>query len=197
MPMNTGHAVGSRKAEHQEAKALFDIYQALCDDEASGDQRQALAHEICEALTVHCQLEKQLFYCAVAKTIGNAALMDEAEVEQAKALIAQIVVMKPIAAPYDAKLKVLNGGFHLKEEHMRMFPLARKAGIDLLALGARLLKRRDELLAQQAAQAAVEDLAPQPEAQRPLLAGARVRHQVPANGLHRRWNREHLAAVPA
>lgn len=162
MPVNAKpDAIDLLKAEHQEAKALFDIYQALCDDEASGMERQAVAQEICVALTVHCQLEEELFYPAVARAIGQDALMDEAEVEHAvaKGLIAQIMAMKATDALYDARVRVLGESVrhHVREEHTRMFPLVRKADVDLLALGARMNKRKDQLLAQLEARAGRED----------------------------------------
>ena len=163
--MKTPHdAVDLLKSDHKANKALFETYQALCDSEATGKERQAIAREICTALTVHCQIEEELFYPAVRLAIGNPALMNEAVVEHdgAKALIAQIMAMKPGDALYDARVKVLGEGVehHVKEEHTRMFPLARKANLDLLALGARMFRRKTELMALADALVEDEDLDP-------------------------------------
>ncbi len=51
---------------------------------------------ICQALTVHAQIEEEIFYPAVREALDDAALIDEAleEHAEAKALIAEIQGMK-------------------------------------------------------------------------------------------------------
>ncbi len=79
------------------------------------------------------------------------ALVDEAEVEHASAkdLIAQIQEMDPDDDLYDAKVKVLGEQIehHVKEEEKLMFPKAKKAGLDLVALADEMLGRKEEISA--------------------------------------------------
>jgi hemerythrin superfamily protein len=145
-------AVDSLKADHTDVKGLFEAYKSLCERQASDVEKSAVAEEICLSLSIHAQVEEEIFYPAVRAAIGDDALMDEAQVEQsgAKDLIAQISALKPSDPLYDAKVTVLGEGIdhHVKEEHSRMFPKARKTNIDLMALGARLQARKNELMAE-------------------------------------------------
>ena len=60
---------------------------------------------ICRALSVHAQIEEEIFYPAVRKVIGDDGLMDEALAEhaEAKELIAEIQGMKATSANQDAR----------------------------------------------------------------------------------------------
>lgn len=75
--------------------------------------------------------------------------MDEADIEHeaAKNLVAQLEEMEPGDDHHDAKVTVLgeNIDHHVKEEQDEMFPKATKAKLDLVALGARMLERRQSL----------------------------------------------------
>jgi hypothetical protein len=57
---------------------------------ASADQRKALADKVCGMLTVHTQIEEEIFYPAAREAGLGEDMMDEAWVEHdgAKALIA-------------------------------------------------------------------------------------------------------------
>jgi CO dehydrogenase/acetyl-CoA synthase beta subunit len=76
--------------------------------------------------------------------------MDEAEVEHAgaKELIAQLEDMEPTDELYDAKVTVLGEqiNHHVKEEEGEMFPKVRKSQLDTAALGAKMSKRKVELM---------------------------------------------------
>ena len=77
--------------------------------------------------------------------------MDEAEVEHASAkdLIAQILEMDPDDELYDAKVLVLGEQIehHVKEEEEEMFPMAKTAGLDMLALADEMPGRKEEISA--------------------------------------------------
>ena len=77
--------------------------------------------------------------------------MDEAEVEHASAkdLIAQILEMDADDALYAARVLVLGEQIehHVKEEEAEMFPMAKKAGLDMLALADEMLGRKEEISA--------------------------------------------------
>ena len=107
--------------------------------------------KICTALSVHVQIEEEIFYPAVKAALKDKLLVPEAMVEHAgvKNLIAQLEVAEPDGEVYDAKVKVLGEyvKHHVKEEHSEMFPQAKATSLDMAELGARMATRRDELLA--------------------------------------------------
>lgn len=143
-------AIALLTADHARARALFKQYDAL--GERAFVTKKNIATDLCKALTVHAQIEEEIFYPAL-RTQGKPFhdMLDEAAVEHggAKQLIAQIEAMAPQDDLYDAKVKVLGEQIdhHASEEEDEMFPKTRKTALDLVALGAQLLARKDELMA--------------------------------------------------
>jgi hemerythrin superfamily protein len=137
-------------ADHHRVARLFAEFNALKED-GSDEAKSALVARICQELTVHTAIEEEIFYPAVRKAIDDDDLMDESLVEHAgaKALIAQLQAVEPDDDLYDAKVTVLGEQIdhHVEEEEGSMFPQAKGSGIDTLSLGAAMLKRRTELLA--------------------------------------------------
>jgi hemerythrin-like domain-containing protein len=90
-----------------------------------------------------------LFYPALRDALEDHAQLDEAEVEHAMAeqLIAELESMEPGDDLYDAKVTVLGEyvRHHIDEEQEKLFPKAKKAKIDLDALGEELAMRKEEL----------------------------------------------------
>ena len=136
--------------DHNEVKKLFKEYEKLADAEAAGEERQELAAQICQMLTVHATIEEEIFYPAAREAEVESDLLDEAEVEHASAkeLIAQIESMGPDDELYDAKVKVLGEyvDHHVQEEEGEMFPKCRKADMDLAELAQQLTERKAELM---------------------------------------------------
>lgn len=141
-------AIKLLKDDHKEVKNLFKEYESLETD----SDKQALADKICLALTVHAQIEEEIFYPATREAIDDDDLLDEAEVEHASAkqLIAEIQAMKAGDRLFDAKVTVLGEYIehHVEEEEGEMFPEARDSDLDLKALGMQLAARKEELMAQ-------------------------------------------------
>ena len=137
--------------DHKEVKSLFQAYDKLVKAEADAAKKQAIAQQICTALTVHATVEEELLYPAAYDVLAEGDLVDEATVEHATAkdLIAQIEGMQPSDDLYDAKVKVLSEyiDHHVKEEEKEMFPKLRKTELDLKELGASIKSRKAELLA--------------------------------------------------
>ncbi|RJG20727.1 hemerythrin domain-containing protein [Massilia cavernae] len=134
--------------DHEKVKAMFEQYEGLGD--RAHATKQKLAFQICNELMKHATAEEEIFYPAVREAVKGADdMVDEATVEHASAknLIAQIVSMEPTDDLYDAKVKVLGEliEHHVGEEEGEMFPKARKAKLDLMALGEQLQARKDEI----------------------------------------------------
>ena len=136
------------RADHKRVSELFADYEKA----RSTAQKQKLVSQICTELTVHAQVEEEIFYPAVKRALKDKELVPEATVEHetVKDLIAQIEGVKPDGEMFDAKVKVLSEyvKHHVKEEHEEMFPKARSTPLDMVELGARLAERKAELIAQ-------------------------------------------------
>lgn len=142
-------AIGLLKADHRQVEQWFEAFEKTRSDA----RKQELATKICDALTVHTQIEEEIFYPAFLQATEDKDTHHEAEVEHAgaKNLIAQIRKSGPEDDYYDAKVKVLSEMIkhHVNEEEQRggMFAEAKKSDMDLIALGGQLLARKKELMA--------------------------------------------------
>jgi len=141
-------AIQLLKADHREVEGWFEEFEKSRSD----DKKAKLAHKICKALTVHTQIEEEIFYPAFLEATGDEDMNDEAYVEHdgAKKLIAQIEAGTPDSDKWEAKVTVLSEMIkhHVHEEEMRdgMFAKARKSDMDLEELGARMATRKKELM---------------------------------------------------
>ena len=141
-------AIALLKEDHRTVEELFAQF-----EKASGDGRkQKIAEEICLELSIHAKIEEEIFYPACEGKVEED-LLKEAYVEHdgAKLLIAQIMEGGPNDEFYDAKVTVLQEQIehHVEEEEKRMegmFAQARKAGLDMDALGEELAVRKQELM---------------------------------------------------
>jgi hemerythrin-like domain-containing protein len=147
-------------ADHRAVKKMFKEYEELTESRARGaaQKRLDLARQICMELTVHAQIEEEIFYPALRAAIKDTDLLDEAEVEHqsAKDLIAQIQEGMEADDKFDAKVKVLGEyvDHHVKEEKSEIFTKARAARkLDLVAMREELEARKEELMAEMGAAA--------------------------------------------
>ncbi len=145
-------------ADHKAVKKMFKEYEELTGSRArsASQKKKELAQQICQELTVHAQVEEEIFYPAVRQALKETDLLDEAEVEHqsAKDLIAQIQAAAEPDDKFDAKVKVLGEyiDHHVKEERGEMFPKARAARkLDLVAMREEIETRKEELLSEMGA----------------------------------------------
>jgi hemerythrin superfamily protein len=138
--------------DHRQVHALFEDYRKLAESGASGEERRPLAEEICTLLTVHAAIEEEIFYPACEGKVDEDLLKESyVEHDAAKILIAQIAAGSEESDEFfDTKVKVLQEEIehHVEEEEKRMeglFAQARKAGLDMDALGEQLAARKQEL----------------------------------------------------
>jgi hemerythrin superfamily protein len=148
-PKKSMDAIALLKADHRKVEGLFAQFEKAKE---SGRKRD-LANQICLELRVHAQIEEDVFYPACREEGVDEDLMNEAYVEHdgAKMLIGEIEKSSPEDQFFDAKVKVLSEQIkhHVKEEEKKqgnMFAKARKAGVDLKALGERMAAEKEQLL---------------------------------------------------
>jgi hemerythrin superfamily protein len=147
---NSTNAVEILKQDHDEVEKLFDQYEDA-KDESNTELKVQIVAAVCKALTIHAQVEEEIFYPAMRRDEDAVGLVDEAAVEHQtlKNLVAQLESAVPDEDLYDAKVKVLSEyvKHHVKEEEGELFPIAKKSDLDLDALGRKLLARKAELAA--------------------------------------------------
>ncbi len=138
------------RADHKRVGELFAEY----DKARSPSRKKQLVDQICTELTVHAQVEEEIFYPAVKQALKDKELVPEATVEHAtlKDLISQVEGIEPDGEMFDAKIKVLSEyvKHHVKEEQNEMFPKAKTTSLDMAELGAEITARKDVLLAERA-----------------------------------------------
>jgi hypothetical protein len=143
-------AIALLKQDHRTVEELFEKF-----EKASGsDRKRKLAEEICLELSVHAEIEEEIFYPACEGKVDEDLLKESyVEHDGAKVLIAEIMNGGPRDDFYDAKVTVLQEEIehHVEEEERRMeglFAQARQAELDLDALGEQLAARKAELTKQ-------------------------------------------------
>ena len=143
-------AITLLKRDHDEVEELFDeFFRAQESGERAEQTRVAL--EVCALLTVHAQIEEELFYPRAARNADDARdLVREATVEHStvKDLVARLQAMRPEDEMFDATFQVLSEyvKHHVKEEEGELFPRVRASDLDVDALGRALEQRKLELM---------------------------------------------------
>lgn len=137
-------ALAILKKDHDEVEKLF----KRAEKARSADKAKIVA-TICQELTIHAQIEEEIFYPALREADVESDLLDEADVEHQgiKRLVGELERMAPGEDLYDAKVTVLTEyvKHHVKEEETELFPKAKKSDADLDEVGRQLEVRKIEL----------------------------------------------------
>jgi len=149
----TQAAIALLRADHKLVSSLFAEYGKT----RVTAKKKSLVAQICTELTVHAQLEEEIFYPEVKQALKDHLLVPEATVEHAtlKDLIAQVEGQDPDGEMFDAKIKVLSEyvRHHVNEEQDEMFPKAMTTKLDMQELGARMALRKEQLLTERSSHA--------------------------------------------
>lgn len=143
-------AISMLTADHQKVLKMFDDFEKMCADKsADEDAKQSLVDMACNELTIHTELEEALVYPMLRDTIDDSMLIDQALVEHQSAtqLINDLQMMQAGDELFDAKFMVLSNYIrqHIEEEQDKIFPQAKDAKLDLIAMGEQLRQRKQEL----------------------------------------------------
>jgi hemerythrin superfamily protein len=145
----TQDAVALLKADHRQVKEWFEEF----EKSRSAKVKQNLAANICKALTVHTEIEEEIFYPAFLAATKDKDMHHEAIIEHdgAKKLIAEIEASSPADDYFDSKVHVLSEMIkhHVKEEEQPDGMFAEAKGskkMDLVALGAQMAQRKEQLM---------------------------------------------------
>ena len=137
------------REDHRKVKDMFRQFEETQDQQT----KKALVDKAILELTVHADLEEQIFYPAVRREGGTEDMIDEAEEEHhvAEVLMVELRGMKPSDERWEAKFKVLSESvkMHIEEEEANTLPKAAELGPDALQrIGQEMEMRRPELMQQ-------------------------------------------------
>jgi hypothetical protein len=157
------------RADHTKVLGAFHRYKMA----SSPARKHAIVNTVCLALEVHAQIEEEIFYPAMRAE--HPAIVDKSvpEHEEMRSLVAMLRGMRPESAEYDRTFMELMRAVmhHVADEETSLLPDAeRLLGGELGELGARMLKRRLQLMAPRAGEAARYSAGAMPAT--PLLVAA-------------------------
>jgi hemerythrin superfamily protein len=144
--------------------------------DASLSRKQAIVDAACTALEIHAQLEEEIFYPALRETGAQAEAVEKAprEHDEMRRLIAELRSMRAGDEGFDTTFMTLMRDVlhHVADEETLLLPAAENALAGQLgALGARMTKRRLQLLGPRVGEVAVNTVRAMP-ASTMLMAGA-------------------------
>jgi len=134
-------------ASQKETIDLFGDY----DRARSVTEKQNIADQICQTLSIDIQLEEEIFYPAVKNVLKEKGIISAAIMENSilKYLIAEIEELDADSTVFDIKVRVL--GEHVRnqiiEKQTKLFPKANsQSKLDVWTLGAEMVSRKQEIL---------------------------------------------------
>ena len=135
--------------DHDAIKRLFKDYERLLMRPADNERKAEIVGKICFALSLHAQIEDEIFYPAVRAAISPDKLTHHAlrGHGRSKELIARLDEMEPGDAGYDHAVALLAAcaTLYMDEERQALFPQVRQSRLDTLALGVQLVQRQKAL----------------------------------------------------
>jgi hypothetical protein len=161
------------RGDHQKVLAAFHRYKLA----ASPGKKLALVNTVCLALEVHAQLEEEIFYPAMRPE--HPALVEKSvpEHDEMRSLIATLRSMEPSGEEYDRTFMELMRTVihHVADEETTLLPDAERLfGPQLSELGARMMRRRLQLMMPRAAEVARNSVRAMPATPLLLAAGALI-----------------------
>jgi hemerythrin superfamily protein len=135
------------RMDHTHVMAAFHRYKA----DTAPARKKAIAEHICLALTVHAQLEEEIFYPALGAVLQGDPALDKSKPEhdEMRGRVDKLRELSPEDGSFDDTLMDLMRIVihHVADEETRLLPAAERLLADQLgSLGAQMTKRRMELL---------------------------------------------------
>ena len=135
------------RVDHSHVLALLRRFKP----DVSSSRKHALATNACLALEIHAQLEEEIFYPALRPVLADDAVMQKSEPEhdEMRDKVATLRALQPTDPAFDTTLFDLMRlvMHHVADEETQLLPEAeRLLASQLSDLGARMTKRRLELL---------------------------------------------------
>src|SRR5690348_14836445 len=142
------------RLDHTHALATYHKYRA----DMSPSRKRALADTLCLALEIHARLEEEIFYPAMRSIDPDLVDKSVPEHNEMRRLIGILRDKSPADPSYDRTLMELMRGVmrHVADEETMLLPDAERVLVDRLGeLGARMTRRRMQLVAPRAGEIAL------------------------------------------
>jgi len=182
----TPDATSMIRLDHTHVMATFHQYKITSKPHI----KLGLVNTTCLALEVHAQLEEEIFYPAVRAVSDSEAIKKAVpEHDEMRRLIALLRGMEPGDTRYDETYMELMRDVlhHVADEETVVLPQAERLLQNQLAdLGAKMMKRRMQLVAPRTKDIAVNMARAMPGSSIAMLAGATMAGVL----LGRRWTRD-------
>jgi hemerythrin superfamily protein len=151
---NCMNATDMIRNDHSKVIAAFHRYDLAARPQA----KLAVVHTVCLALEIHAQLEEEIFYPAMR--VADAALIEKSlpEHHEMRRLIAVLRSMEAASEAYDRAFMELMRivMHHVADEETLLLPEAERVlDGELGRLGARMMRRRLQLMAPRAGELAL------------------------------------------
>ena len=127
-------AIALLTADDHDALDIFSQFEKLISSrEPDQDTKQLLVERACTALSIHSQIEEELFYPALRNALNDTSLLDQAEVEHTVCtqLINELESMHPemIQTTQNSSCLAKYVRHHVTEEQEKIFPKAKKTSL--------------------------------------------------------------------
>jgi hypothetical protein len=144
------------RLDHMHVLAAFHRYHAR----SPWWRKRAIVNSVSAALEIHARLEEEIFYPALATVLTDDATLGKSrpEHDEMRATIAKLRAMGPENAAYDGFFHQLMREVihHVADEETVSLPAAERAlASELRTLGARMTRRRLQLLGERPREIAV------------------------------------------
>jgi hypothetical protein len=132
--------------DHDAIRRLFRDYEWLIEQQGDDDTKAGIVDQICSELSLHAQIEEEVFFPAIRAITGSTDLTGHMSSDHASAneLIAQLDELEPSDARYDTLVAALCAHVvpHMNEEQAGIFLCVRLAGLDTAGLGHQMAQRQ-------------------------------------------------------
>lgn len=124
--VRTRKATALLREDHQKVRKLFSQFEAL--KKGNNDKKREIFETIKAEVTVHAQIEEELFYPGMQEVqdeeVQELVLEAHEEHKIVKTLLAEVSDLTPENESFDAKMKVLieSVRHHAEEEEQDLFP---------------------------------------------------------------------------
>ena len=148
-PLEPHDALVLLAADHAALLGMFRDYERRRKT-ATTMEKGKLALRICHLLSIHAEMEQEIFYPAAERVLGKKGetMLIEARVEHdvIKSLVEKLGHLPARQATFDATVKVLGDHVarHFEEEEDELFAKLRHSKLDLAGLGEQLAARQLE-----------------------------------------------------